>query len=325
MSIDYSKPNLVKYRKRKKDFSDKNVRKIFGYMEDPKVQNYIKGLDDKGAVSFVDSLMKMQTDKSFTPDIFKPKEEKKIKEDLSKAQKSKLNNALDNFTSTLELNDPEGLKAYAKEIIEIKPELTDSIQNIINKSVTEPEKATKEWFSGKWFSKLKNAWYDNVENTNNMVKSPPPNLQKDPKEESKDKPQIKKTEKVELDDNLVSSKDDDSKSSKDKQKNKDNPKSSWDYNIKNSGFDTLTSFPLSYNPDYTDKNGNTGQISQSYIGAYKIHKTSDGQYALFDPLTDDSQLEWDGYGFKRTPKLFKTKRQAEKYVKKAYKNFLKNK
>lgn len=71
MSIDYSKPNLVKYRKRKKDFSDKEVRKIFGYMEDPKVQNYIRGLDDKGMVSFVDSLKKMQTDKSFTPDILK--------------------------------------------------------------------------------------------------------------------------------------------------------------------------------------------------------------------------------------------------------------
>ena len=179
MSIDYSKPNLVKYRKRKKDFSDKEVRKIFGYMQDPKVQNYIKGLDDKGVVSFVDSLKKMQTDKSFTPDILKPKKEKKIKEGLSKVQKTKLNNALANFTSTLELNDPEGLKEYGKEIIEIKPELADSIQNIINKSMTEPEKATKEWLSGKWFSKFKNAWYENVENTNRMVKSPPPNLKKD--------------------------------------------------------------------------------------------------------------------------------------------------
>tara|TARA_R100001443_G_scaffold114424_1_gene130416 strand:+ start:5384 stop:6037 length:654 start_codon:yes stop_codon:yes gene_type:complete len=98
---------------------------------------------------------------------------------LTKTEISKLNNALGNFTSTLELNDPEGLKEYAKEIISIKPELADSLNSVISLSIKEPDKAKKEWFSGKWFSKIKNAWNENVENTNKMVKSPPPNLQKD--------------------------------------------------------------------------------------------------------------------------------------------------
>ena len=245
MSIDYSKPNLVKYRKRKKDFSDKEVRKIFGYMEDPKVQNYIKGLDDKGVVSFVDSLKKMQTDKSFTPDILKKQKDKldkippitytvpksilhpdvlklvdgeagdtlrlsntQLKNLLNQQQKAQggaklfFNDDTDTFSysdenektlkenlTIIENQIKNGRKPnqmFIDEIIKIDPALGDSLMQEINKVKKDPKKDTGDGILsgiGNWATKtlsaIGKAWNENVENTNRMVKSPPPNLQKD--------------------------------------------------------------------------------------------------------------------------------------------------
>lgn len=243
MSIDYSKPNLVKYRKRKKDFSDKEVRKIFGYMQDPKVQNYIKGLDDKGMVSFVDSLKKMQTDKSFTPDILKKPKKTTVPEfqytvpksiidsnvlaliekesgpqsgDIIKVTKPNLDRLLvlqqqaqgggalvfdddadtfsyeeetqkklDNLIANVEEDIEDTGKADEediKAILKINPQYADKLNellSVVKDAPKEEKEASIKKQLTKFLSFVKNAWKKNVENTNRMVKSPPPNLQKD--------------------------------------------------------------------------------------------------------------------------------------------------
>tara|TARA_R100001443_G_scaffold26849_2_gene40173 strand:- start:31 stop:756 length:726 start_codon:yes stop_codon:yes gene_type:complete len=241
MSIDYSKPNLFKYRKRKKDFSDKEVRKIFGYMQDPKVQSYIKGLDDKGMVSFVDSLKKMQTDKSFTPDILKKQNKTTVPElqytvpksmidsnvldliekesgpqagNIIKINKPNLDRllvlqqqaqgggalAFDDDTDTFSYKDQEDLdnliatveediedtgqahEEDIKAILKINPQYADKLQellSVVKDAPKEEKEASIRKQLTKFLSFVKNAWNKNVENTNKMVKSPPPNLQKD--------------------------------------------------------------------------------------------------------------------------------------------------
>ena len=51
-------------------------KKIATYLQDPKVQEYIKGLDDNQISAFKDSLLQMKNKPSYKPDIFKSPSEK---------------------------------------------------------------------------------------------------------------------------------------------------------------------------------------------------------------------------------------------------------
>jgi len=241
--INYSKPKQFKYKTNKKKslFTNSQKKKILGYLKEPKVQDYVKGLDNSGKIAFADSLMKMQTDKSFKPDILKTAKEKSdkieptiatlpksllhpdvlksigptagdtlrlsrtnLKELLNQQQQAQggaklfFNDDTDTFSygdenekklkenlTIIENQIKNGRKPnqmFIDEIIKIDPALGDSLMQEINKVKKDPKKGTGDallnWAT-KTLSTMGKAWKDNVENTNNMVKSPPPNLQKD--------------------------------------------------------------------------------------------------------------------------------------------------
>lgn len=239
--INYSKPKKFRFKKKKPKITNSQKKKIIGYLKDPKVQDYVKGLDNSGKIAFADSLIKMQTDKFFKPDILKTVKEKSdkieptlytvpksllhpdvlksleptagdtlrlsktnLRELLNKQQKAQggaklyFNDDTDIFSysddnerklkenlTIIENQIKNGRKPnqmFIDEIIKIDPALGDSLMQEINKVKKDPKKDTGDaiwnWVK-KTSSAIGKAWNENVENTNKMLKSPPPNLQKD--------------------------------------------------------------------------------------------------------------------------------------------------
>lgn len=92
--------------------------------------------------------------KSFLPKALEPFG-RSSKSSFSKKDEQDLLTAKENLNTSIELNELDGIKLYAKRIIDIDPSLSDSLKQLIKDFESGSEEEKNKHKSGGWFSKLK--------------------------------------------------------------------------------------------------------------------------------------------------------------------------